>query len=100
MVHGWKNVHPLYGGFDAWAEAGAPEALPLPLMPMISTPALTKADRVAEAGSREARELVTYFVGQGVGLVEAVKSATDVVQDFKTEFADAYEQFTRTVEGP
>jgi rhodanese-related sulfurtransferase len=19
---GWKNVHPLYGGFDAWLEAG------------------------------------------------------------------------------
>jgi 3-mercaptopyruvate sulfurtransferase SseA len=24
MVHGWKNVHPLYGGFDAWAQAGYP----------------------------------------------------------------------------
>jgi 3-mercaptopyruvate sulfurtransferase SseA len=21
---GWKNVHPLYGGFDAWVEAGLP----------------------------------------------------------------------------
>jgi rhodanese-related sulfurtransferase len=21
---GWKNVHPLYGGFDAWANAGLP----------------------------------------------------------------------------
>jgi NAD(P)H-dependent flavin oxidoreductase YrpB (nitropropane dioxygenase family) len=84
---------------DAWDRPDAPEPLPLPLMPMISTPALTKADRLAEAGSREARELVTYFVGQGVGLVDAVKSATDVVQAFKTEFADAYEQFIRTVEG-
>jgi NAD(P)H-dependent flavin oxidoreductase YrpB (nitropropane dioxygenase family) len=84
---------------DAWDRQDAPEPLPLPLMPMISTPALTKADRLAEAGSREARELVTYFVGQGVGLVDAVNSATDVVQAFKTEFADAYEQFIRTVEG-
>jgi NAD(P)H-dependent flavin oxidoreductase YrpB (nitropropane dioxygenase family) len=84
---------------DAWDRPDAPEPLPLPLMPMISTPALTKADRLAEAGSREARELVTYFVGQGVGLVDAVKSATDVVQAFKTEFADAYEQFIRAVEG-
>jgi 3-mercaptopyruvate sulfurtransferase SseA len=24
MVHGWKNVHPLYGGFDAWQQAGYP----------------------------------------------------------------------------
>jgi 3-mercaptopyruvate sulfurtransferase SseA len=21
---GWKNVHPLYGGFDAWTKAGLP----------------------------------------------------------------------------
>jgi rhodanese-related sulfurtransferase len=24
MEHGWKNVHPLYGGFEAWEEAGLP----------------------------------------------------------------------------
>jgi rhodanese-related sulfurtransferase len=24
IEHGYKNVHPLYGGFDAWREAGAP----------------------------------------------------------------------------
>jgi 3-mercaptopyruvate sulfurtransferase SseA len=24
MDRGWKNVHPLYGGFDAWREAELP----------------------------------------------------------------------------
>jgi len=24
MEHGYKNVHPLYGGFDAWKRAGGP----------------------------------------------------------------------------
>ena len=24
LAHGWKNVHPLYGGFDQWAAAHAP----------------------------------------------------------------------------
>jgi rhodanese-related sulfurtransferase len=24
MEKGWKNVHPLYGGFDAWQEAKMP----------------------------------------------------------------------------
>jgi rhodanese-related sulfurtransferase len=24
MEHGWKNVHPLFEGFDAWKEAGLP----------------------------------------------------------------------------
>ncbi len=44
-------------------------------------------------GNAKARELVSYYVGQGVGLVGAVKSVAEVVQDFKTEFAEAYERF-------
>ncbi len=24
LDYGFKNVHPLYGGFDAWVEAGYP----------------------------------------------------------------------------
>jgi rhodanese-related sulfurtransferase len=24
LERGWKNVHPLYGGFDAWQKAGLP----------------------------------------------------------------------------
>ena len=24
MEHGWKNVHPLFGGFDAWTKEGLP----------------------------------------------------------------------------
>jgi NAD(P)H-dependent flavin oxidoreductase YrpB (nitropropane dioxygenase family) len=83
---------------NAWERPGAPETLPLPLMPMLSTPALRRADRAAEAGSQGARELVTFEMGQGVGLVEAVRSAGDVVQQFKTDFADAYERFVATVE--
>ena len=26
MENGWKNVHPLYGGTDAWQQAGLPVA--------------------------------------------------------------------------
>ena len=26
MNAGWKSVHPLYGGFDAWQKAGGPLA--------------------------------------------------------------------------
>jgi rhodanese-related sulfurtransferase len=24
LEKGWKSVHPLYGGFDAWQKAGLP----------------------------------------------------------------------------
>jgi NAD(P)H-dependent flavin oxidoreductase YrpB (nitropropane dioxygenase family) len=82
----------------AWEGPDAPETLPLPLMPMLSTPALRKADRAAEAGSPGARELVTFEMGQGVGLIEAVRSTGDIVQEFKADFADAYERFAAMVE--
>lgn len=82
---------------DAWEASDAPEPLPLPLMPMLTSPALQKVEQAAEAGHPSARDLLTYFVGQGVGLVDSVKSATDVVQDFKTGFADAYESFLSVV---
>jgi hypothetical protein len=36
--------------------------------------------------------MVTYFVGQGVGLIDSVRSAGQVVQDFKTDFLDAVER--------
>jgi hypothetical protein len=32
---------------------------------------------------------VTYFVGQGVGLVDSIKSSKLVVQEFMQEFAEA-----------
>ena len=61
----------------------------MPLMGMISEPAFARIEREAAAGNSEARELVSYFVGQGVGLVEQVRSSRQVVQDFREEFLDA-----------
>ena len=74
---------------DAWEGSGSPGALPMPLMTMISEPAFALINKAAENGNPRARELVTYFVGQGVGLVEDSRSATAVVQDYKEEFAEA-----------
>jgi hypothetical protein len=42
--------------------------------------------------------MVTYFVGQGVGLVDQVRPAYQVVQDFKLEFAEAVERMTGLIE--
>jgi hypothetical protein len=36
--------------------------------------------------------MVTYFVGQGVGLIDTVRSAGQVVQDFKEGFLGAVER--------
>ena len=74
----------------AWDDgAGSPGALPMPLMGMVSEPAFARIERAAAAGNQQARELVSYFVGQGVGLVEDVRPAKAVVQAFREEFAEA-----------
>ena len=73
----------------AWDGDGSPGALPMPLMGMVSEPAFARIERAAASGNQQARELVSYFVGQGVGLVDDVRPAKAVVQAFREEFADA-----------
>jgi NAD(P)H-dependent flavin oxidoreductase YrpB (nitropropane dioxygenase family) len=74
---------------DAWETPGAPAALPMPLMGVLVEPVLQQINSAALKGNPQAQELVTYFVGQGVGLIDGVKSASRVVQDFKEDFAEA-----------
>lgn len=77
---------------DAWDRGpDSPGALPMPLQSIISRDAFDSIDRSAAAGNAQARDLVSYFVGQGVGLIDSVKSAGAVVQEFKEDFADAVE---------
>ena len=60
-------------------------------------PAFARIEREAAAGNEGARELVSYFVGQGVGLVEQVRSSRQVVQDFREEFVEAVGRLTDSV---
>ncbi|MGC1560121.1 MAG: nitronate monooxygenase family protein, partial [Bradyrhizobium sp.] len=77
---------------DAWdRDPESPGALPMPLQSIISRDAFNAIDRSTAAGNAKARELVSYFVGQGVGLIDSVKSAGAVVQEFKEDFAEAVE---------
>ncbi|MDC1251769.1 nitronate monooxygenase, partial [Gammaproteobacteria bacterium] len=55
-------------------------------------------NKLAEGGHEGARDLATYWVGQGVGLMNQSISASAVVQEFKEDFAQAYERLTGFVE--
>ena len=79
---------------DAWESEKAPEPLPMPLQPMVAEPALQKVNKLAASGHAGAQDLATYWVGQGVGLMNQSISASDVVQDFKEDFIEAYERLT------
>jgi NAD(P)H-dependent flavin oxidoreductase YrpB (nitropropane dioxygenase family) len=88
---------------SAWTEAwdrspNSPGTLPMPLMSLVSETAIRSINRAAEAGNPKAREMVTYFVGQGVGLIDSVRSATQVVQAFKEEFLEAVEHMNGLLE--
>ena len=79
---------------EAWESESAPEPLPMPLQPMVAEPALQKVAKLAEGGHDGAKDLATYWVGQGVGLMNQSISASDVVQEFKEDFIGAYERLT------
>ena len=77
---------------DAWDSSSAPHALPMPLQSLVSEPALRKVDKLAEGGHAGAAELATYWVGQGVGLMNHSTSVRNVVQEFQEDFLDACER--------
>ncbi|HEV7733506.1 MAG TPA: nitronate monooxygenase [Candidatus Binatia bacterium] len=82
---------------DAWEREDAPKPLPMPLQSMVSEPALRKVDKLAEGGHEGARTLATYWVGQGVGLMNQAKSVRTVVQEFKEDFLAAYERLAEAL---
>ena len=83
---------------QAWEAENAPEPLPMPLQPMVAEPALQKVNKLAAGGHEGAQDLATYWVGQGVGLMNESISASDVVQDFKEDFISAYERLNNFLE--
>ena len=58
---------------------------------MVTEPALRHIDKLAEAGHEGAKALSTYWVGQGVGMMNQPMTSGQVVQQFKEEFIEAYE---------
>ena len=77
---------------DAWESKNAPEPLPMPRQTMVSEPALKKVSDQAAIGHEGAKQLETYWVGQGIGLVNETLSAGQTVQKFKEEFVESYER--------
>lgn len=82
---------------DAWEGPDSPGALPMPMQSLIAEPAIHKATKSAEGGNAAAVPLVTYFVGQGVGLVSDITSARSVVQDFMADYAEAVDTLNASV---
>ena len=83
---------------DAWHQEDSPDPLPMPLQALVSEPALRRVSQLAEGGHDGAKQLATYFVGQGVGLMNSTVSARQVVYEFMEDFANAAERLSATLE--
>jgi NAD(P)H-dependent flavin oxidoreductase YrpB (nitropropane dioxygenase family) len=83
---------------DAWEDDSAPDPLPMPLQPLVSEPALGQVIRMAEIGHAGARQLATYWVGQGVGLMTEIQSTKAVMYEFMEDFLNATERLKKVME--
>lgn len=84
---------------EAWEGNVAPRPLPMPLQTLVSEPALHRIDQMSQKGHAGAQDLATYWVGQGVGLMNQSMSAAAVVQEFKEDFLRGYERLQTALEG-
>lgn len=90
LVSDWTN---------AWApNPGGRAPLPLPLQAMVAEPALRRIDKLAQNGHPGAQALSTYWVGQGVGLMNKIKPAREVVLEFVEDYLSAAERLCRSIE--
>jgi NAD(P)H-dependent flavin oxidoreductase YrpB (nitropropane dioxygenase family) len=85
---------------DAWEAEGAPKPLPMPLQTFVSEPSLRLIDKLSQSGHAGAQHLATYWVGQGVGLMNETRSAGAVVQQFKEDFLRGYERLAAALTSP
>jgi NAD(P)H-dependent flavin oxidoreductase YrpB (nitropropane dioxygenase family) len=89
LISDWTN---------AWAPTpGGHATLPLPLQSMLCEPVIRRVDVLASQGHPGAQALSTYFVGQGVGLMNKVKPAREVVREFIEDYLAATERLNNSL---
>jgi NAD(P)H-dependent flavin oxidoreductase YrpB (nitropropane dioxygenase family) len=77
---------------EAWAAEDSPAPLPMPLQSWLSEPSLRRLDKLAERGDPGAQALATYWVGQGVGLMNKIRPTREVVLEMAEDYLDAAER--------
>ena len=83
---------------DAWEKDSAPRPLPMPLQSMVSDTSMSKVLKLANGGHAGAKELASYFVGQGVGLMNSTQSTKAVMMEFMSDYLLAVERLQGTLD--
>jgi len=79
-------------------EAGGPGPLPMPGQRLIAEPVFKLVDKLAQTGHEGAIALENYFVGQGIGLLDQVKPAKQVVYEFAEDYLAAAERLAASLD--
>jgi NAD(P)H-dependent flavin oxidoreductase YrpB (nitropropane dioxygenase family) len=82
---------------DAWEAPNAPKPLPMPLQSIISDTAMSKILKLANGGHVGAQKLASYFVGQGVGMMNSPRSVRETVRDFMEDYLAAAERLAESL---
>ncbi len=83
---------------EAWTAEESPDPLAMPLQGVLAGAAFRKINKLAESDHAGAKQLVNYYVGQGVGLMNETMSARSVVYQFMEDFAEAAERLQTAVD--
>lgn len=76
----------------AWENPDSPTPLPMPFQHLLTDRAFQQIEKSVQGGNDKARELLTEGVGQGIGMIDSIKSARTVVQEFMEDYADALQR--------
>jgi NAD(P)H-dependent flavin oxidoreductase YrpB (nitropropane dioxygenase family) len=64
---------------DAWEDPASPDPLPMPLQPLLNADARLRIEIDALRGGEGGKQLINYFVGQSVGMLNTIRPAAEVL---------------------
>jgi len=70
---------------DAWENPANPDPLPMPLQPLLNADARLRIEDDALHGGEGGKQLINYYVGQSVGMLNEIRPAAEVLRMMNTE---------------
>jgi NAD(P)H-dependent flavin oxidoreductase YrpB (nitropropane dioxygenase family) len=70
---------------DAWEDPANPKPLPMPLQMLLSANAKQRIEADAKNGGEGGKQLINYYVGQSVGMLNEIKPAAEVLRAMNAE---------------
>ena len=84
---------------DAWEHPANPQPLPMPLQGLLTTEARQRIEQDATQGGEGGTELITYFVGQSVGMLKETRPAAEVLRTMREECEAILKQLGQLASG-